>query len=269
MNYCQIDRKDSIETWTINRPERSNAIGTSLALELKQHLDRLKRDLDMWINGDHTLEPCVKILVLKTNPQPSSDPIWMAGGDLKELAQIKDKSEARRYAQTMIDVCCGFEDLAIPVFAVIDGRTIGGGVEFALAADLRIATDRSSFEFKQLKVGLATGYGGASRIVSLLGLSRAKGLLFGSETITAEEAFRLGIVHKLCKKNDLEIMLTQYLSHFKGLSSLSLYHQKRMLHLQREKSFSECQKEELNLFEKLWRNPHHEAFLKSFLERKK
>jgi enoyl-CoA hydratase/carnithine racemase len=176
------------QQWHIARPERLNAIGTGLAGELSDTLDLIRKNPPAGIRA---------IVITAETVTKGDKSIWIAGGDLKELAMLKTKPEGRAYAKTMREFCEGLEYLTMPVVTVIDGAAIGGGAELALAGDVRFATVRSSLEFKQLKMGLATGYGAASRLVELLGKSRAQSLLYFSESLDAEEAHQQGLVHRL------------------------------------------------------------------------
>ena len=123
--------------------------------------------------------------------------LWIAGGDLIELAALQDKTEGRRYAGMMSEALRLLRRSGRLVITAVDGAAIGGGAELALAGDIRLATERSYFEFKQLRAGLATGYGSARRLVDLIGLARSERLLYFCEKISAAEAAQLGLVHRL------------------------------------------------------------------------
>lgn len=176
------------QRWHISRPERMNALGTTLAGELAETL-ALTRN-----NPPHAIRA---IVITAENVTRGDKSIWIAGGDLKELAQVSTKAEGRAYANVMRTFCEGLEYLPMPVVTIVDGAAIGGGAELALAGDIRLATVRSSFEFKQLRLGLSTGYGAASRLTELLGKSRAQSLLYFCESLEAEEAHRVGLIHRL------------------------------------------------------------------------
>ena len=176
------------QQWHIARPERLNAIGTGLAGELSDTLELARKNPPAGIRA---------IVITAATVTKGDKSIWRAGGDLKELATLRGKPEGRAYAKAMREFCEGLEYLPMPVITVIDGAAIGGGAELALAGDARFATVRSSLEFKQLKMGLATGYGAASRLIELLGKSRAQSLLYFSESVDAETAHQQGLVHRL------------------------------------------------------------------------
>ena len=240
--------------WHIHRPERLNAIGTSLAGELKSGLDKL-------LNVPPT---DIRALILSAETVVNSGrATWIAGGDLTELAAISDRQGALHYAQTMHSFCRGLESLPFPVVAMIDGAAIGGGVELALAADIRIATARSTLEFRQLRLGLATGYGAASRLIDLVGKAKAQRLLYFCESLTAEDALGEALVHRILPSvSDLP----QLLHDLAALAPEALAGQKKMFHLASTMPPGDTTWAD-KLFADLWRNPTHANNLKKFQDR--
>ena len=241
------------QRWHISRPKSLNALGTSIAGELTEVLEQTRL----------TSSPEIRAIVITAEAISRGDKcIWIAGGDLKELALLTTKSAGRDYARTMRLFCEGLETLPMPVVTVIDGAAIGGGAELAIAGDIRFATVRSSLEFKQLKVGLATGYGAASRLVELVGKSRAQSLLYFSESIDSQEALKSGLVHRLISfttDEDLGEALLPILQ----LEPVAMAAQKKMLRLatsqpQGNHSWAD------DIFESIWLNATHAKTLADF-----
>lgn len=264
--HIQSETNDSLLIWQINRPERRNALGTILSQELWEKTRELQKNLKAWQDAAGDEPPPFRALVIKAAPIAGDKaPIWIAGGDLKELNELKTAAEGRKYAETMALVCNALYELPIPVVALMDGLVIGGGIEFALAADLRFATQRTVFHFKQLELGLATAYGSAQRLTQLVGVSRAMDWLLRSKKVSAEMALSAGLVHEvLDRAEDLNDELAECLDHIKSLSPHAVAAQKRMLHadgIDAERTASE-----LDLFETLWMQEHHKRQLKGFLK---
>jgi len=253
MEYLKTYLRDDFETWNISRSDRLNAIGTSLACELAQALQSLKTRIKQ--NND------VHGLIISASPcLRKSQTIWIAGGDLKELCQL-DRSGALHYSRTLSQVCYELERLPIPVITVIDGTAIGGGAELALASDIRIGTERSSFVFKQLEVGLSTGYGGAKRLCHLIGRAQAQKLLYTDISLNAERALDMGILSILGSSKILEETLTQSIEYLKSLGPEAFAAQKRMLWSPFHNDGFQGYERELEEFTKLWRNPKHRTTL--------
>lgn len=244
--------------WRIQRPERFNALGTNIGSELLKSIQDLEK----------TLQDSKEIRMLAICAESVKSRrglFWIAGGDLKELSKLKDKRQAFDYGQCYQDIIKGLRKLPIPVVFGIHGQAIGGGVELCLGGDLRIATEASSFHFKQTAVGLATGYGGSTFLKELVGLSKASSWLFQNKTLEAAEALSEGLIHDLCKdETKLDEKLDALAEHFSQQSPEGLAAQKAMLN-QISPEMEHNLRKELEEFTKIWRNPHHEIFLKPFV----
>jgi enoyl-CoA hydratase/carnithine racemase len=244
------------QQWHINRPDRLNAIGTTLAGELTEALQFFRQN-----PPDH----CRALVITATPVQKSDRTIWIAGGDLTELATLTRKSEGRQYATIMRSFCEGLERLPIPVITVVDGAAIGGGAELALSGDIRLATVRSSFEFKQLKIGLTTGYGASSRLISLLGKSRAQSLLYFCETIDAETAHENLLIHRLIPSSSTDDIGKSILNILQ-LEPSAVRAQKEMLRLASDSSGADHTWAD-DLFESIWMNETHTRNLSAWNKR--
>ena len=244
------------QRWHISRPERLNALGTTLAAELADTLDLTRKSPPADIRA---------IVITAESITKGDKQIWIAGGDLKELSTLPRKSDGRAYAKTMRDFCEGLEYLPMPVITVIDGAAIGGGAELALAGDIRFATVRSSFEFRQLKVGLSTGYGAASRIIDLLGKSRAQSLLYFCESMDAESAHQSGLIHRLITSASVDDIGKSILPILK-LEPVAVAAQKKMLRLASTVPGADHTWAD-DVFESIWMNETHARTLESFVNR--
>ena len=253
--------KETIERsnvkWTISRPEHRNSLGTTIGLELHEKLCQLEK-----------LQPNPRTLTITTQQVNSKDkPIWVAGGDLKELSLL-DKQQGGDYASLWSSICQKLEALPAIVIASIHGGAIGGGAELALACDIRIATNAAYFDFKQLKVGLATGYGGTRRLVDLVGLGMAQKWLLLSKKVTAHEATTTGLIHQTFATADkLAAATSEIAKNLADIGCEPLQAQKKMLQKanpQKNSSYAA----ELKIFQSIWMNPKHQAFLHEFNNRK-
>ena len=259
MSYVQISDQDQAQVWRISRPERRNALGPTIARELLHAAHQLR---------EQATKPRALVITAMSVIRDAQC-TWIAGGDLKELSHLESQEDVRAYVKALSDTLQVLDELPLPVIMAIDGAAIGGGAELAIGGDLRLATKRSSFAFWQLKVGLATGYGSARRLVELLGLSRAQGLLYESGEISAEAAFNFGLVHHVV--NDpasLTDACEQLVKRLKELDPSALAAQKRMLWHAVRSHPSSARAAELELFATLWRNPKHSAYLDAFEKRR-
>lgn len=251
------ERQGPLLIWTLTRPERLNALGPSMAAALRQRLNTLTNQLIA-----NTPSP-PRLLGLMAAPNEKK--VWIAGGDLKELAERPQPADGKEYAASLTDLHADLQKLPIPVCMAIDGAAIGGGLEFALAGDLRIATSAASFDFRQMKIGLATAFGGAQRLVHLVGLSRAMHWQLMCARISSAEALAAGLIHETHADRDaLRARLKEMAEHFVSLAYPAVAAQKKMLQLATQPE----RNAELDLFASLWMNPTHNAFLQKFTGKK-
>ncbi len=266
MSFVQVSESGRVETWTINRPERFNALGTTLARELNERVDDLHRRLVDWQAAPSANVLPVRALVITAEPsRRGRSPVWIAGGDMKELATLTGDGQGRNYAAMLSRFCRCLEELPIPVIASIHGAAIGGGAELALAADLRFGTKMTRFEFRQLRIGLATGYGGTKRLVNLIGKANAQRLIYLGTDILAEECQRLGLLHNVAADEiQLADLVTRTAKDIVNLEPRAIAAQKEMFRIATDAHPGAAYAAELELFGKIWMNPSHKNFLATF-----
>lgn len=241
--------------WHIKRPERMNALGTTLATQLTDELRRLQSNTPQGIRA---------LVLTAETVDKNGRSIWIAGGDLKELSTLESPEDALGYAKTMHRFCRDLELLPLPVVVYVDGEAIGGGAELALSADIRIGSLRAGFEWKQLRLGLTTGYGAAAKLCELVGKATAQRLLFLCETQTCDDAVATGVLHR--KVTDWK-EFTDVLRGLFELEPLALAGQKKLLHLATSTPSGDRTGVD-RLFANLWRNPTHQIMLDEFAARK-
>jgi dTMP kinase len=123
---------------------------------------------------------------------------FIAGGDLKALSQLRGEEGAREMSSKMQGALTKLSALSCPVFSAIEGFAIGGGAEIALSTDLCVISEDAHFRFAHRSLGLCTGWGAGRRLAQIVGARRALALLASGHKITAQEAYSMGISHRLC-----------------------------------------------------------------------
>ena len=180
--FCKVDQKDHIFTVTINRPERLNALHPPANAELGEVFDAFAADDDMWV------------AIITGEGRGFS-----AGNDLRYQAEGGERVATPR----------GFGglssrfDLTKPVIAAVNGVSMGGGFEIALACDLIIASDRAVFALPEPKVGLAALAGGLQRLPRQIGVKRALGMILTGRHVSPEEGKELGFVNAVVPHDEL------------------------------------------------------------------
>jgi enoyl-CoA hydratase/carnithine racemase len=122
---------------------------------------------------------------------------FSAGGDIKDFPKVLGKEDAKAFWRRNRAALENFAALPQPTIAAINGLAYGGGFELALVCDLRVASETAKFCLPEIKIGLFPDGGGTQRLPRLVGASRAKGMMFFGEPISAEEAFRIGLVDRI------------------------------------------------------------------------
>ena len=164
----------------LDRPEAKNALGRQLMDEFRQALAALRFDPSVRVVVLHSLVPGV----------------FCAGADLKERATMAPP-EVAAFVHGLRSGFTELEDLPMPVIAVLEGAAFGGGLELALAADLRVAGAEAKVGLVETALAIIPGAGGTQRLPRLIGASRAKELIFTARRIDAAEAGRLGLVDRV------------------------------------------------------------------------
>jgi enoyl-CoA hydratase len=132
----------------------------------------------------------------------AGDKAFIAGADITELARVTavEAREFARHGQTVLDL---IENLGKPVIAAVNGFALGGGCETAMACTIRLATGDAKFGQPEVKLGLIPGAGGTQRLPRLVGKGLALQLILSGGTISAQEAYRIGLVNEIVPRAEL------------------------------------------------------------------
>jgi len=176
----QYEKKGSIAYVTVNRPKVLNALNTPTWTDLQAAFEDAKADAS--VHG-----------VILTG---AGDKAFIAGADISELAHVNAfaAEESSRFGQGVLDL---IENLGKPVVAAINGFALGGGCETAMACTIRVAAEHAKFGQPEVKLGLLPGGGGTQRLPRLVGKGRALQLILTGETISAQEAYRIGLINEI------------------------------------------------------------------------
>lgn len=182
-------QEDAVVVLTLNRPEALNALTPQLLDLLDEYLTGVERD------------PALRAVVLTG----SGEKAFCVGADLKARQQELTGSgvSADPFAERVARVFGHIERMPRPVIAALNGYTLGGGLELALTADVRVAAEEARFGFPEAKVGSMPGAGGTQRLPRIVGPARAKLLMFVGDHVDAREAHRLGLVDRVVPRADL------------------------------------------------------------------
>jgi enoyl-CoA hydratase/carnithine racemase len=175
-----LERRGPVAVLTLNRPARRNAI----TLAMMDEIAAAVRGLDA--------EPEVRALVLTGNAQ-----CFSAGMDLHEAQAMRTPEELERGAATWQRLNGALESSQLPVIAAIEGPCMTGGLELALACDLRVAGEGATFGITSARIGTVPGAGATQRLPRLVGAGAALELLFTADAIDSAQALRIGLVNRV------------------------------------------------------------------------
>ena len=186
-----------VAVWTLNRPEKLNALNRDSHLAIKEQCVRVESD------------DAVRAVVIRGAAPPtpeegkrSKPAAFAAGADISEFAGKNSDDVREFFADNAWEAVWG---LSKPTIAMVDGFALGGGTELALACDLRVASTRAKFGQPEINLGLIPGGGGTQRLCRLLGYGKAMEMTLTGEMVGAEEALSIGLVNKVVEPEELEI----------------------------------------------------------------
>ena len=176
MEYIKLAVDGNVGVLTIDRPAALNALNDQVIRELNEALDAI--DLDT-----------VRCLVVTGEGQKA----FVAGADIGQMSGLT-KAEGEAFGKLGNDVFRKLETLPIPTIAAVCGFALGGGCELAMSCDIRLCSDTAVFGQPEVGLGITPGFGGTQRMARLVGMGRAKELLYTARKVKAPEALAIGLV---------------------------------------------------------------------------
>jgi len=172
---------------TLNRPEAMNAINDEARREFREALIKFRDDSD------------ARTAIVTG----AGDTSFSAGADLKEMSQRHQRGSSNPYWELTPEVLMRQLEVWKPVIAAVNGYCLAGGLELALACDIRIASENASFALTEVTRGIIPGNGGTQLLPRTVPMGMALQLMFTGERIGAEEAYRIGLVNRVVPQSDL------------------------------------------------------------------
>ncbi len=191
--YIIYEKSDAIATITLNRPEALNAFSKEVIEEVLQAVEDAKNDEN------------VRVVVLTG----AGEKAFSAGADIKAMKGM-NALRARELSLMGEKLCCALENMEKPVIAAMNGYALGGGLEVAMSCDLRIASENVRMGQTEINIGLIPGWGGTQRLTRLVGVAKAKEMVFTGRMIDAKTAEQLGIVNMVVPADKFKEAVKQF-----------------------------------------------------------
>ncbi|XP_076034031.1 methylglutaconyl-CoA hydratase, mitochondrial [Oratosquilla oratoria] len=186
---CVVERltgdREGIAVFGLNRPAAKNAISRNLLKEFEEAITSVRYDKN------------VRVVILRSHVPG----VFCAGADLKERAKMKQEDVGPFVAKARSTIG-DIENLPMPVIVALDGVALGGGLEMALACDIRVAATNAKMGLVETKLAIIPGAGGTQRLPRIVGLAKAKELIYTAAVLNGSEAEEIGLVNHVAQQNE-------------------------------------------------------------------
>jgi enoyl-CoA hydratase len=246
-----VERDGGVATVVVNRPDALNALDLEHAEELRARLEKLAGEED------------VRVVVLTG----AGEKAFIAGADIKYM-QALGVLEARRWGE--LGHACGrlLETMPKPTIAAINGFALGGGLELALACDLRVASSTAKVGQPEINLGILPGWGGSVRLARATTLGYAKELIFTGRTIDATEALERGVVNSVFEPDELRARTSELAESLVAKSPLALAYAKEAVNLALQGDHRANLEIEARLFAMMFSSEDQSEGMAAFVEKR-
>lgn len=183
-NFLKIEKIDSITIMKVSALKSLNALNSNILREIGDFVDNL--------------EETTRVLIVTGDGEKA----FVAGADIVEMQNLNE-TQGFEFSQLGARAFRHLETLDIPVIAAVNGYALGGGLELAMACDIRLASSKAKFGQPEVGLGITPGFSGTYRLAKLIGQGYAKEMILTCKTINAEEALRIGLVNAIYEPEDL------------------------------------------------------------------
>lgn len=254
MNYKYIlfSKMERVARIEVNRPESLNSVTIDVMREIDFALREAENDDD------------IRVVVITG----SGDKAFISGGDIKYMEKMTARDLLNEQTEGQ-EIIRKMEELRKPIIARINGFALGAGTEIALACDFRIASEKARFGLPEITLGIMPGYGGTQRLPRLIGKDKAKELVMTGDIISAEEAYKIGLVNKVVPHNQLDIEVNSLAKKLCERPPLGLQMIKEAINYGMQMDLYSAIRMEARLFNILFNSEDKKEGMRAFLEKRK
>ncbi|WP_191244653.1 enoyl-CoA hydratase/isomerase family protein [Amycolatopsis deserti] len=241
--YVDVEVEGAVATIRMDRPPL-NVLNLELLNSLREAAEEIAARQE------------IKAVVLYGGPE-----VFSAGADIRELEQLTDE-EAPEHAKAMQDAVMSVAHLPVPVIAAIRGAAVGGGCELALAADFRVCADSSVIGLPEILLGVIPTGGGTQRLTAVVGLPKAKEIVYSGRALDAEEAREIGLADRVVADGEVLAEAKRWAARYENSSATGLRAAKAALEYGQDDGLAV----ELENFVESFRAPDRTIGMRSFFE---
>ena len=246
-----VEKKGKIGIITVNRPEQLNSMNSATRSEMTQSFEDMETDSE------------VSVVILTGAPSKA----FIAGADIKEFAEMDLRTREEMNEDWRVNKV--ISEMTKPVIAMINGFCLGGGLEIAMACDLRISSEKSKLGQPEINIGIIPGAGGTQRLTRLIGEGRAMEMILTGRMITAKEAHQYGIVNFVFDSDELEIKTLEIANTIADKSPYAIERAKKCVRAVAEMSLEKGLEYEQDMFIECFRSEDGKEGIAAFIEKRK
>jgi|LGVF01.1.fsa_nt_gb enoyl-CoA hydratase len=246
-----IEKKDHIGILSFNKPKVLNALDSEVLNELNSAIEYIEKDEEIYV------------LIIT-----GIGKAFVAGADISEMKDM-NAEQGREFGSLGSKVFRKIELMKKPVIAAINGFALGGGCELSMCCDIRIASSNAKFGQPEVSLGIIPGFAGTQRLSRIVGMAKAKELIFTGNMIKAEEAYNIGLVNKVVESDSLMEEAMKMATKIASNGQIAVKYSKVAINRGYEVDFEAGNEIETSLFGLSFATNDQKEGMTAFLERRK
>lgn len=249
--YVSLEKNNGVGIIKISNPATLNALNSKILSELDQMADIVNSDDE------------ISVVIITGEGRG-----FVAGADISEMVNLNSK-EGEAFSKYGSDVFRKIEMMEKPTIAAVNGFALGGGCELAMACDIRIASDAAKFGQPEVGLGILPGFSGTVRMTKLIGVSKAKELIFTGKVIDAQQALSCGLVNQVVPAADLMSVALEMAATISAKALIAVKYAKESIAYSLDHNMEDAIAFEQSLFGKCFDTSDQKEGMEAFLSKRK
>lgn len=246
-----VSIENHIAILTINNPDQLNSLNTQILKELESSVDLIKANSE------------IRVLIITGEGKS-----FVAGADISEMIDFNHKL-AIEFSKLGSRIFRKIETLSIPVIAAINGFALGGGCELALACDIRVASEKAKFGQPEVSLGITPGFSGTQRLPRVIGIGKAKEMIYTGMIINADDAYKIGLANYVVQSEELMNKCLEIAHTIANKAPIAVQFAKEAINIGIESDIDSGIETEVELFASCFKTEDQKNGMRSFLDKKK
>lgn len=249
--YLSIEKNNGVGVVKISNPATLNALNSKILSELNQMADIISSDEE------------ISVVIITGEGRG-----FVAGADISEMANLNSK-EGEAFSKYGSDVFRKIELMEKPTIAAVNSFALGGGCELAMACDIRIASEAAKFGQPEVGLGIIPGFSGTVRMTRIIGVSKAKELIFTGKVIDAQQALSCGLVNQVVPAEELMSVAMEMAATISSKALIAVKYAKQSIAYSLDNNMEDAIAFEQNLFGQCFATSDQKEGMEAFLNKRK